>query len=101
MEESGQNRLRERMDSFCARAILVVVLFILAWGPLAFGGMDATAFLVFQGETALALALWMVRFWVQRPLRLVWPPMCGAALAFLIYALARCRMEEVDPTKRS
>jgi len=56
MEESGQNRLRERMDSFCARAILVVVLFILAWGPLAFGGMDATAFLVIQGATALALA---------------------------------------------
>jgi len=50
MEESGQNRLRERMDSFCARAILVVVLFILAWGPLAFGGMDATAFLVIQGN---------------------------------------------------
>jgi O-antigen ligase len=96
MEVSGQNRLRERIDTFCARAILIVMLFILAWGPLAFGGMDATAFLVIQGATVAALGLWMVRFWVQRPLRLLWPPMCWAALAFLIYALARCRMVEVE-----
>ncbi len=72
------------------------MLFILAWGPLAFGGMSASSFLVIQGLTVVALALWMVRFWVQHPFRLLWPPMCWAVLAFLLYAVARCRLVEVE-----
>jgi len=96
MEASAQNRLRERIDTFCARAILLLLLFILVWGALAYGGWDPTSFLVIQGAAVAALALWMVRFWVQRPFRLLWPPMCWAVLAFLIYALARCRMVEVE-----
>ena len=88
--------MRERVDTFCARAILLVVLFILAWGPLAFGGMSASAFLVIQGSTVLALSLWIVRFWVQRPFRLLWPPVCWAVLAFVLYALARCRLAPVE-----
>jgi O-antigen ligase len=84
------------MDIFCARAILLVVLFILAWSPLAYGGMDATAFLVIEGATVLALGLWVVRFWVQRPFRLLWPPLCWAVLAFILYALARCRLVTVE-----
>jgi O-antigen ligase len=96
MEASGPSRLRERIDIICARAILLIVLFILAWGALAYGGMDPTAFLVVQGATGVALGLWIVRFWVQRPFRLLWPPMCWAALAFLIYAVARCRLVDVE-----
>jgi O-antigen ligase len=84
------------MDTFCARAILLIVLFILTWAPLAYGGMAPASSLVIQGATLAALALWMVRIWVQRPLRLLWPPMCWAVLAFLIYALARCRLVEVE-----
>jgi O-antigen ligase len=87
---------RERIDNLCARAILLIVLFILAWGPLAFGGMSPSSFLVIQGLTVAALALWIARFWVQRPFRLLWPPMCWAALAFLLYAVARCRLVEVE-----
>jgi len=84
------------MDTFCARSILLIVLFILAWTPLAYGGMDPYAFLVMQGATVLALVLWMVRLWVQRPFRLLWPPMCWAVLAFLLYALPRCRLVPVE-----
>jgi O-antigen ligase len=96
LEAPGQGRLRERLDTFCARAILLIVLFILVWAPLAYGGMSPTAFLVIQGATVIALALWIVRFWVQRPFRLLWPPVCWAVLAFLLYALARCRVVEVE-----
>jgi O-antigen ligase len=95
-EAADPSGLRERIDTFCARAILLMVLVILAWGPLAFGGMSASSFLVIQGLTVVALALWIVRFWVQRPFRLLWPPMCWAALAFLLYAVARCRIVEVE-----
>ncbi len=58
--------------------------------------MSAWSFLVIQALTALALALWIVRFWVQHPFRLLWPPMCWAVLAFLLYAVARCRVVPVE-----
>ncbi len=95
-EATEPSRVRERIDTLCARAILLIVLFILAWGPLAFGGMSPSSFLVIQGLTVVALALWIVRFWAQRPFRLLWPPVCWAVLAFLLYAVARCRLVEVD-----
>jgi O-antigen ligase len=95
-EEIGTAALSERMDSFCARAILAIFIFILVWGPLAFAGKTPGSFLVIQGATVAALALWTVRFWVQRPFRLLWPPVCWAVLAFLVYALARCRLVEVE-----
>ncbi len=92
--------MREQIDTFCARAILVIVLFILAWSALAYGGMNPVAFLVIQCATVLALALWAVRFWVQRPFRLLWPPTCWGVVAFLIYALVRCRSVEVEYAAR-
>jgi O-antigen ligase/Flp pilus assembly protein TadD len=95
-EATEPGRVREQIDNLCARAILVIVLFILAWGPLAFGGMSSSSFLVIQGLTVAALALWIVRFWVQRPFRLLWPPMCWPVLAFLLYAVARCRLVPVE-----
>jgi O-antigen ligase len=88
--------LRERIDTFCARLILLIVLFILVWGPLDFAGMSPDGFLVIQGATVAALAVWIVRFWAQRPFRLLWPPMCWAALAFFLYAMIRCRLVEVE-----
>src|SRR5580658_2199056 len=100
LEERGPSRLGGRIDTFCARSILLLFLFVLAWGPLDFGGKFSGGFLVIQGATVAALALWIVRFWVQRPFRLLWPPMCWAVLAFLIYALVRCRWVEVGYTGR-
>src|SRR5580658_4562935 len=100
LEERGPSRLGGRIDTFCARSILLLFLFVLAWGPLDFGGKFSGGFLVIQGATVAALALWMVRFWVQRPFRLLWPPMCWAVLAFLLYAVARCRVVEVEYSGR-
>ena len=88
--------MSERVDTFCARSILVIVLFILAWSVLAYGGMDPFAFLVIQGATILALGFWVVRLWVQRPFRLLWTPMCWAVAAFLLYALVRCQLVTVE-----
>ena len=63
---------RERLDGFCERGILGVVLVILVWGPLAYGAVRVNpdspevphsyGFLVMQGLTALALVLWVARF---------------------------------------
>jgi O-antigen ligase len=86
----------ESVDIFCARAILLIFLVILAWGPMAFGAKYPAAFLVIQALTVAALALWVVRFWVQRPFRLLWPPLCWAVLAFVLYAVARCQWVDVE-----
>lgn len=71
------------------------VLFILVWAPLAFGSTGPGAFVVIEAVTVLAMALWAARLWVQRPFRLFWPPVCWGALAFLLYASARCQMVDV------
>lgn len=63
---------------------------------MAFGGKFPASFLVIQGATVAALAFWIARFWLQRPFRLLWPPVCWGVLAFLLYAVARCRMVEVE-----
>jgi O-antigen ligase len=84
------------MDAFCARAILAMVCCILVWGPLAFGATPPFSFLVIQWLTVLAAALWAARIWVQRPFRLLWPPICWAVLGFCLYAVARCRWVPVE-----
>jgi O-antigen ligase len=97
--------LREKADRVCERGILGAVVAILVWGPLAYGAVqvnpDSTetahlyGLLVIQGLTALAAALWAIRFFTQRPFRLLWPPICWAVLAFLLYAIYRCQGAEL------
>jgi O-antigen ligase len=86
----------ERLDTFFQHAILACVVFILVWAPLAFGSTGPGAFLVIQGVTALSVALWAARWWAQRPFRLFWPPVCWGVLAFLLYAIARCQLVDVE-----
>jgi O-antigen ligase len=95
-EAPAQSRFCQQLDAFCAKGVLGVVVLIVLWGPLAFGGIPAPAFLVMQGLTILALGLWAVRLWVQRPFRLFWPPVCWAVFVFLLYALVRCRLVVIE-----
>jgi O-antigen ligase len=95
-EGPAQSRLREGLDVFCERGILGAVVLIVLWGPLAFGGIPAPAFLVIQGLTILALGLWAVRIWAQRSFRLLWPPICWAVFLFVLYALVRCRLVQIE-----
>jgi O-antigen ligase len=91
----GQDVVQGRLDTFCQRVILASILFILVWAPLALASTRPADFLVIQAVTAFALAVWAVRWWVQRPFRLCWPPVCWAVLAFLFYAIPRCQLVDV------
>ena len=101
---------REKTDLLCERGILAAVLAILVWGPLAYGAVRINpdsqepahlyGLLVIQGLTALAVALWAVRFFTQQPFRLLWPPMCWAVLAFVLYAIVRCQEAELSYVAR-
>lgn len=96
MEAPAQSRFRQQLDVFCERGIFGAVALIVLWGPLAFGGVPAFSFLAIQGLTILALGLWAVRIWVQRPFRLLWPPVCWAVFVFVLYALVRCRLVQIE-----
>ncbi|MGO8699644.1 MAG: O-antigen ligase family protein [Limisphaerales bacterium] len=73
-----------------------MAILVLVWAPFALASVRPLEFLAVQGLTTAALALWGVRIWTQRPFRLLWPPMCWGVLAFVLYALVRCRLVTVD-----
>ena len=100
---SGQNRPvgrrfawpaldRESLDRLCERGILALVTFILVFGPLAFGAVGAAQAVVIQTLTVLVLVLWAARVGLNKPYRLLWPPICWAVALFLVYAVVRYRM---------
>lgn len=91
---------RERLDKYCERGILGLVLAILIFAPLAFGAVRVLEFVVLQNLTALVVLLWIVRLWIHPQPVFFWPPICWAALAFLIYALIRHRLAPIEYVAR-
>src|SRR4051812_32742836 len=85
-------RDRELIDRWCERGILGLVLAILTYGPLAFGATDVFPVLVIQALVMGVLLLWIVRIWLGKPYRVLWPPVCWAVVGFMIYAVIRYRM---------
>src|SRR5579863_6675128 len=99
---------RESLDKFCERGILGLVLAILIFTPLAFGGVAqipvgsrwdwllVNPLAVVMGITPLILALWGIRLWINARPRLLWPPVCWAVVAFAIYAVIRCFTADIE-----
>ncbi|MDB6067961.1 MAG: O-antigen polymerase [Pedosphaera sp.] len=103
---------RERLDGWCEKGILGLVLAILVFGPLALGGVDAWQFLleiphsrswqflVLQGLSLGVMTLWAVRLWVNERPKLLWPPICWAVLAFVGYAIVRYLQADIEYVAR-
>ena len=91
---------REALDKFCERGILALVLAILVFGPLAMGAVDTPAFLVIQGLTIGVMLLWALRIWAGPRPQLLWPPVCWAVLAFVVYAVARYFTADIEYVAR-
>ena len=87
---------REVLDRWCERGILVLVLGILVFGPLATGAVRTLEFLVVQGLTLAVMLLWALRFWVKPRPRLFWPPICWVAVVFVGYAIARYLTADIE-----
>ena len=87
--------MRERADEFCQGAILFCVVAILVWGPVEMGTTRTVDFIPVEILTALAVGLWVVRMWTQRPFRLFWPPVSWGVYAFAVYAIWRMQFAEV------
>jgi O-antigen ligase len=103
---------RETLDKFCERGILVLVLAILVFTPLAFGGKSQPAigssldflfvdpFNVVQRMTLAVMLLWGARLWLTPRPKLLWPPICWAVVAFVLYAVIRYFFSEIEYAAR-
>jgi O-antigen ligase len=87
---------RERLDNWCNKGVLFLVLAILVFGPLATGAVRPLEFLIIQGLTAGAVLLWMIRLWLNPGHRLLWPPICWAVWAFVLYAIIRYKTADLE-----
>ena len=90
----------EALDKFFERGILGLVLAILVFGPLAMGAVEAWPFLVVQALTIGVLIFWALRLWFSPKPQLLWPPICWAVAAFVIYAIARYWTAEIEYVAR-
>ena len=85
---------RGQLDEYAERSVFVLILGIVVYAPLALGSVRPLDFLVIQALCALGLVVWSVRFLINDKLRLLFPPVCWAILAFL--GLAWFRYLEAD-----
>ncbi len=92
----GAGLTRERLDGWCEKGILGLVLAILVFGPLAMGAVNRWQFLIIQGLTLGVMALWALRFWVSSRPQLLWPPICWAVVAFVVYAIVRYCQADIE-----
>jgi len=91
---------RKNLDWWCERGILSLVLGLLVFAPLAFGAVDAWAFLVVQGLALGVFALWALRVWASPKPKLLWPPLAWAVLAFTLYAASRYVTADIEYVAR-
>src|SRR5689334_4887580 len=100
MSCSGRAMTRARLDNWCEKGILFLVLVILVFGPLATGAVRPLEFLIIQGLTICAALLSLSRFWLNPGHRLLWPPICWAVIAFVVYAIVRYRQADLEYVAR-
>jgi len=91
---------RERLDGWCERGVLGLVLAILVYSPLALGSVDLPQFVVVEWLTVALVSVWGCRFWLNPKHRLLWPPVCWAVLLFMGYAVGRYLTAEVEYAAR-
>lgn len=90
----------KQLDQFCEKGILTSVVGIVVFGPLATGAVRPIDFLAIQTLTALALMLWILRFWLNKNHRLLFPPVCWAMLAFVGLAWFRYQGADLEYVAR-
>lgn len=91
---------REKIEGWCEKGILGLVLAILIFGPLALGAHGMWQFLVLQTLTIGVMALWGLRIWIAPNPTLLWPPICWTVLAFMLYAVVRYLQADIEYAAR-
>lgn len=87
---------RDLIDRYSERGILALVLMILVTGPLSAGAVFTHELAVLAMLTAAVLGLWLVRLWINERPKVLWPPVCWAVLAFVVYAVWRYATGDIE-----
>ena len=87
---------RGKLDHWCERGILGLVLGILVFGPLAMGAVDTPEFLVIQGLMVAVMLVWALRLWISPKPQLLWPPLGWVVLAFAACAIGRYLTADIE-----
>src|SRR5258706_9390001 len=87
---------RLKLDGWCEKGILGLILALLIYRPSATGCVRPQDFVIAQWLIVAVLALWFCRFWLNPKHRLLWGPVCWATLAFMIYAVIRYSICDVE-----
>lgn len=90
----------ETLDRCFEWAILLLVLAILVFAPLAMGAVGAQSFLVVQALIVGVVFLGALRILFNRKMKLFWPPLSWAVLAFSVYAIARYLTADIEYVAR-
>ncbi len=91
---------RERLDTWCERGVLGLMLAILVYAPLATGAVRPRDFVVVQWLTVAMLAVWGCRFAINPKHRLFWPWVCWPVLGFMLYAVGRYFTADIEYVAR-
>lgn len=91
---------RKNLESWCGHGILLLMLALLVFAPLAFGAVDEWAMLVMQGMAGLVFLVWLARLWLNPKPKLLWPPLTWAVVAFAVYAVARYFTADIEYVAR-
>jgi O-antigen ligase len=92
---------RARVDNWCEKGVLMLVLMALAVGVLGLGGVRNEELAIMAILIVAATGLWLTRIWMARAAEIHWPPMCWGALVFVVYALAVYPYAPVEYAARS
>ncbi|MGA2863747.1 MAG: O-antigen ligase family protein [Verrucomicrobiota bacterium] len=105
---------RKVLDRWCERGVLGLALGILVAMPLAFGGRPQRPvaggcfldfwlldpFLLAEWLMVPLVGLWVGRLWLNPKPRLLWPPICWAVIAFVLYAIGRYLTADIEYVAR-
>jgi O-antigen ligase len=91
---------RKKVDWWCERGMVWLVLGMLVFAPLAFGAVDAWAWLGLQAAGGVIFTLWAARLWLSRRIKIFWPPLAWVAAAFGIYAVSRYFTADIEYVAR-
>lgn len=92
--------MRDRLDTLLERGILLLILGIIGFAPLAFGAVHREHFIIVQGLATGALFLWIVRLWLRPDKRALLTPTCWGIVIFLGYALYSYSQADVEYSAR-
>jgi O-antigen ligase len=87
---------REAIDKWLERAALGLVLVFLVFGPLSFGAVRPSEFVVLQWLLLGAVALWLLRTWIAPRYRFLLPPPVWAIVPFILYGVWRYRTADIE-----